>query len=248
MRAVILAAGRGRRLGAATADRPKCMVPLAGRPLIDWQRAALHGAGVDEVAIVRGYRAGAIAAPGAVFIDNPRWAETNMVASLLCAGDWLSGDGGVVSYGDLVYGADAVRRLVEAGEDIAITYDAAWLGLWSRRFDDPLDDAETFRLAADGAVAEIGARPASLDDVEGQYMGILGVSAAGWRTVAGFLDAEPPDAVDRMDVTTLLARMIAAGVRVGAVRVAGGWAEIDSERDLAVAERLVAEGALAGPD
>jgi L-glutamine-phosphate cytidylyltransferase len=57
MRALILAAGRGSRLGHLGADRPKCLVKLAGKPLIERQIAALRRGGVDEIGIVRGYRA-----------------------------------------------------------------------------------------------------------------------------------------------------------------------------------------------
>ena len=62
MRAVILAAGRGSRLGHLGSDRPKCLVQLEGRPLIERQIAALRRGGADEIAVVRGYRA--------VFLDG----------------------------------------------------------------------------------------------------------------------------------------------------------------------------------
>ena len=87
-------AGRGSRLGSLTDDRPKCMVELGGRPLIDWQVSALRAAGVTEVAVVRGYLGHRIIAPGASFY-NPRWAQSNMVASLYCAQPWI-GSGPVI--------------------------------------------------------------------------------------------------------------------------------------------------------
>ncbi len=56
MRGLILAAGRGSRMVAATADRPKGLVELGGTALLDWQLAALRGAGIQEIGLVRGYR------------------------------------------------------------------------------------------------------------------------------------------------------------------------------------------------
>ena len=64
MRAIILAAGRGSRLGHLGNDRPKCFVELEGKPLIERQIAALRRGGADEIGVVRGYRAEMIDFPG----------------------------------------------------------------------------------------------------------------------------------------------------------------------------------------
>ncbi|PYK48280.1 MAG: nucleotidyl transferase, partial [Verrucomicrobia bacterium] len=57
MRALILAAGRGSRMGDLGDDRPKCLIELQGRPLIERQITALRRSGVEEIGVVRGYRA-----------------------------------------------------------------------------------------------------------------------------------------------------------------------------------------------
>src|SRR5437899_3286230 len=66
MRAIILAAGRGKRLGPLGDGRPKCLVELSGKPLIERQVAALRGGGVSEIGIVRGYRADGLARDRAI--------------------------------------------------------------------------------------------------------------------------------------------------------------------------------------
>jgi len=57
MRALILAAGRGSRMGQLGDERPKCLVEFDGKPLIARQLAALRGGGAQAVGVVRGYRA-----------------------------------------------------------------------------------------------------------------------------------------------------------------------------------------------
>ncbi|MFZ9450262.1 MAG: NTP transferase domain-containing protein, partial [Alphaproteobacteria bacterium] len=64
MRAIILAAGRGSRMRQLTDERPKCLVPLRGRPLLEWQLEALRGAGIREIGIVTGYRREMLASRG----------------------------------------------------------------------------------------------------------------------------------------------------------------------------------------
>ena len=238
-RAIILAAGRGSRMGTATADRPKCLNTVDGRPLLDWQLAALREAGLTQLAVVRGYRADLLQPPGCTLFDNPRWAETNMVSTLRCADAWLSAGPCLVSYADILYHADHIRRLAQAPGDIAITYDRLWLPLWQARFPNPLADAETFRCRPDGALLEIGQRPSSLTQVEGQYMGLLKITAAGWAGIRGLIESLPPAEQDRLDMTSLLSRLLQTGFRIETVPVDGRWCEVDSESDRRLYEEKI---------
>lgn len=248
MKGVILAAGRGSRLGTLTDDRPKCLVPLAGRPLLEWQRDALAAGGVGETAIVVGYRADLLSRQGLPTFSATRWAQTNMVVSLCAAAPWLRTEPCVVSYGDIVFEPAAVRALVATGGELAITYDPRWHDLWSRRFGDPLDDAERFALAEDGSVARIGGRASTVAEIEGQYMGLLRFTPASWAAVESILASLSAGRRDRLDMTGLLQLLIDSGQRVEAVPYRGGWGEIDHESDLAVCESLVARRLLRQPD
>lgn len=234
MRAIVLAAGRGSRMRALTGDRPKCLVEVGGRPLIEWQMEALHGAGIPEIALVKGYRADTLERYTGYF--NARWGETNMVRSLECASEWLREGPCIVSYSDILYPVETVRALAAQPGEIALTYDRKWLEQWSRRFEDPLSDAETFRVDARGRVVEIGNRPRTLDDVQGQYMGLLKFRPAGWRQVEANLAKLDAAAHDRLDMTSLLRGLIAGGAAVEGVPVDGRFFEVDSDADLAHAE------------
>ncbi|MFZ5427690.1 MAG: NTP transferase domain-containing protein [Thermodesulfobacteriota bacterium] len=115
--AVILAAGRGSRMEELTRLKPKCLLELAGKPLLEWQLAALRAAGASGVTVVTGYRGEMIAGYGMNTVENPRWSETNMVSSLLCAAPLLESRECVVTYSDIVYGPSAVRALLGCGAD-----------------------------------------------------------------------------------------------------------------------------------
>lgn len=246
MKGIVLAAGRGSRMSVLTEEKPKCLVELAGKPLLFWQLEALSGAGADDLAVVCGYRREMIAelreaapAPFQV-LENPRWAETNMLSTLFCAADWAAGEACVVSYSDIVYPAEHVRALMAAPEPIAITYDSRWEELWRLRQEDPLNDAETFREEG-GRLLEIGDKPKSLEEVRGQYMGLIKISSDGWRVMAERRKALG-EALNRTDMTSFLRLLLGAGIPIGAVRVEGGWCEVDSERDLRAYGDALARG------
>lgn len=234
MKAIILAAGRGSRLGNLTDERPKCLVELRGRPLLHWQLDALAQAGISEVAIVRGYRGELLEGFSTRFFDNPDWSQTNMVSSLACAEPWLFSEPCIVSYSDIFYTASAVRSLMNSTAELAITYDPNWRALWEKRFENVLSDAETFRLHEDGSVADIGRKPQHLDEVQGQYMGLLRFTPASWTRVQRLRSRIEPAVRDRLDMTTTLRRLILEeGQRVDALPYTEGWGEVDSQDDLA---------------
>ncbi len=239
-RAVILAAGRGSRMREATADRPKCLVPLAGRPLLEWQIRALRGGGMEAVALVTGYLGGQLADRADRCFENPRWQETNMVQSLVCAGEWLQAAPCLVSYADIVYNAGTVRKLAAAEGDLVITFDPHWRELWEARFEDPLADAETFRRDAGGRLVEIGGRARSLEEIQGQYMGLLKFTPAGWRGVCDYLAVLSREQQDRLDMTALLAGLLRSGFPIDTVPVEDRWLEVDSEQDLELYEQQIA--------
>jgi choline kinase len=233
MKAILLAAGRGSRMKGLTEERPKCLVDVCGRPLIEWQLTAFRQAGIDEIAIVTGYRRDLLADRGLTEFHNPRWAETQMVSSLACAQAWLEAEPCIVSYSDILYDAEAVRSLARCRAALAVTYDPNWLEQWERRFGDPLVDAETFRLKPDHTLAEIGNKPASVQEVEGQYMGVLRFTPSGWSEVQRIRDALQPAVRDRMQMTGTLQKVIEEGrVPVEAVPYTGAWGEFDSEQDI----------------
>jgi choline kinase len=238
MKAIILAAGRGSRMGGLTDRQPKCLSVLAGQTLLDWQLDAVRGAGIEEIGIVRGYRSSQLELSGLHYFENVRWAESNMVVSLACASHWLRTDVCVVTYSDIVFPASIVRVLARAEGDIVITYDVNWKQLWQRRFADPLVDAETFRVDSNGRLLEIGRKPTAFSEIEGQYMGLLRFTPRGWSAVEEFLATLKPDVLDRLDMTTLIQKLIERGIAISAVPVTQPWYEVDSKSDLGLYEQL----------
>lgn len=235
MKAIILAAGRGSRMKELTDDQPKCLVTLHGKSLLDRQLDAIRDAGISEIGIVTGYKHELLGGRGLVTFYNTRWADTNMVSSLACAKEWLQSEPCIISYSDIFYSSEAVRLLMGSPSELAVTYDPNWLDLWSKRFGDPLVDAETFRLNAQGELVEIGNKPQSVKEVQGQYMGLLRFTPLAWVEVERIRALLPAEQQDSMHMTGTLQKVIDSGrIKVAAIPYEGVWGEIDSAEDLAV--------------
>jgi L-glutamine-phosphate cytidylyltransferase len=245
IRAIILAAGRGSRMGQLGGDSPKCLTEIEGKSLLMRQVAALRRGGVDQIGLVRGYLAEMIDFPGLSYFENRQWAETNMVMSLATAANWLRSAPVIVSYADIFYRSDVVRRLVAAPGQLVISYDRAWRSLWARRFSDPLTDAETFRIDAAGRLLEIGGKTTRIEDIEGQYMGLLKFTPPAWNAVESLLSAMEEPIRKRLDMTGLLRRLLAGNeISINTVGTDGHWGEIDQPDDLALYQRMIREGQL----
>jgi len=237
LKAIILAAGEGTRLRPYTLDRPKCLVEVDGRSLLDRQLAVLATEAIHPIVLIGGYRADMLKRPGIESRINPRYAESNMVWTLFCAEEDLEGDV-LVCYGDIVYSREILQAILKFKADIAVAIDLDWESYWRARNENPLDDAETLKLAADGRILEIGQKPKSLAEIEGQYMGLMKFSATGTQLLKKtFHDAESTGSLrgkplEKAYMTDLLQAMIDIGHRLDAVPVHGGWIEVDTVEDL----------------
>ncbi len=237
LKAIILAAGEGTRLRPYTLDRPKCLVEVDGMSLLDRQLAVLSTEVINPIILIGGYRVDMLKRPDVEIKINPRYAETNMVWTLFCAEDELEGDI-LLSYGDIVYSREILVTLLKSKADIAVAIDLEWESYWRARNEEPLDDAETLKIATDGRILEIGKKPRSLTEIEGQYMGLMKFSVRGIQQLKKtFHDAQNTDtlqgkSLEKAYMTDLLQEIIDSGNPVTSVPIHGGWVEVDTVSDL----------------
>ena len=238
MKAIVLAAGRGSRMEEGTESRPKCMTVLFGRTLLDQCVDSLTKAGFTpgDIGVVTGYKGEQVVIDGVHCFHNPDWENTNMFVSLTMAREWLVKHSCVVVYSDIIFCPSTIDALKHAKEDIAITYYTEFLKLWAMRFDDPLSDLETF-VVQDGRLTEIGSKPQEIEQVMGQYMGILKFTPTGWGMIEDSLKKPPPKPLNRLDMTTLLGHLLTEGYIVEAIPTSELWLECDSLNDVVLYER-----------
>lgn len=218
---------------------PKCLTELWNKTLLEWQLNAITKAGIEDIAIITGYRAEQIKKrkPELKYFHNERWAETNMVTTLLKADEWLKTSDCIVSYSDIVYTSKAIKSLITCKSDIAITYYTNFLELWKNRFDNPLDDIETFKIDANSDLIEIGNKANSLSEITGQYMGLLKFTPSGWLKISHILKSKSlPKSIEKIDMTGLLSYLLSLKVKIKTVAYEEIFLEVDNPDDLSLYE------------
>ncbi|MDP6982212.1 MAG: phosphocholine cytidylyltransferase family protein [Candidatus Latescibacteria bacterium] len=246
MKAIIIGAGRGSRLRALTEEVPKPYAPIGGRRILDWLLESLQDAGLDQIIFVGGYQYDLVRAdyPDLEFRHNPDWAQTNILASLMCAEDCMD-DGFVCTYADILYRPEVVRRALEHEAEAVLCVDTHWRTRYAHRSQHPEDDAE--KVTADGDRITRINRTIPSHEADGEYIGVARFSAQAsdqlrrtYHDVRERLGDEPWKAgapFPKAYLIHLYEEMLEAGHDFHMVTTDGQYMEVDTEEDFELANQ-----------
>jgi len=242
MKAIILAAGMGTRLGNYTKDLPKGMLNFAGKSLIERQIDVLRGEGINDISIVRGYMSNKINFSGIKYYMNKDFKNTNMVESLFKAEKELDGDV-LLCYADIIYEKKVIRKILSDDSDIGVVVDEKYLPYWKLRLERWRDDLESLVIGKEGNILELGDTDCSLDKAKTRYVGLIKFSKKGteflketyhenkkkyfnqdipWLRSASFKKAY---------MTCMLQALINKGYEVKPIKIQKCWMEFDTKED-----------------
>jgi choline kinase len=234
-RAIILAAGQGKRLLPLTEDRPKCLVELSGATLLGWQLMRLQAAGVEEAVVVTGFRADqveaevnrlALAMPVRLQF-NPFYTVSDNTASCWIVREAFDRDVLLLN-GDTLFGPGVAERLLEApAADITVTIDrkASY-------------DADDMKVLTDGG--RLRAIGKTIEAYDAESIGFLRFTPEGAAKFAAGVEhaLQKPEGLRRwyLSVIDELAR---SGVDVRVCSIEGlEWGEMDFPPDVENLTRL----------
>jgi choline kinase len=227
---------------------------VGGRSILHRQIDALHAAGADDLVIVRGYLGERIATPATLlprFVENPAWAENNILASLMYAAHELGG-GFLFSYSDIVFATEHARRVAASPGAVALVIDRRWRDAYEGRALHPVSEAELARVEdtpAGPRVTRVGKKLVAAEDAAGEFIGLARFSPEGaaaladvWRDALARGLETPFGAAATLRnayLSDALNALVERGVPLVPIFINGRWREIDTEEDLARAHALV---------
>lgn len=227
--AVILAAGRGSRLGGEVNGDPKCLIPFGDKALLDQQLSALEAVGIERIVLVVGHEAErvcSLAGDRCICVVNPRYDETNSLYSLWVARRHITGPFMLIN-SDVLAHPDIYRRVATSGGSM-LAYDAS-----------SGSEAEHMKVSFSTGKLRAISKTLVANEVDGENVGILHFDRkaaqllfdeADGIVASGDFKCWAPAALDR-----IADRVSMRGVNVSDLP----WTEIDFPEDLIVARETV---------
>ena len=242
MRAIILAAGSGLRLGQHTKDIPKALLDLNGKSILERQISLLREYGVNEIFVVTGYKREKYVLKDIEYIFNPRYSETEQLASMMAARTKIFDDV-LVIFGDILFDSQILQQILASNDDIAMAIDLNWEKSYNEGLcnSHPLDEPV---LINQKKVLRISYKQTDTmieNQTVGEFLGVIKLSANGSRTiikkyeelekshVGRFHDA---NSLEKAKLADILQELIDSKIEISFIAVNGKWCEIDTPKDL----------------
>jgi len=250
MKAIIVAAGPGKRLLPLTKDKPKCMLEVGGKTILQRVLNALRENGITDTVMVKGYKKDVINYPDIKYYYNTNYLENNILASLFYAEKEMK-DGFIFSYSDIIYHANIVQKLLQSKKDISLVVDTDWAQRYKGRTLHPTDEAELVVVKNDRIVKI--SKFMNPDLAHGEFIGLAKFTRKGaeilirnykrirtsqWCGFKEFHRFQDAVSIDKAYLTDMLQELSGRGYPIYNVDINGGWLEIDTSQDLQIARRI----------
>ena len=249
MKAIIIAAGVGKRMLPLTSALPKCMLDFAGKTLLTRHIETLKSCGIEDISLIKGYLGEKIIYPGLKYFYNDRFEHNNILNSLLYAESQITGDV-IISYSDIYYEKHVLERLIESRHDISIVVDSAWHLAYSARKTHPVSEAEKVAISTAGFVVDIGKNITLNGEQDGEFIGMMKLSEKGSKVFREAAATAKKDywgksfhearVFEEAYLTDMVQELVDNRIPVFCVSIQGGWKEIDTLEDYENAKKALA--------
>jgi choline kinase len=247
MRAIIIAAGRAKRMGYLSDNLPKCLLQVNGKTVLAHQIDALRVSEINDIVVIKGYKKDLIDYPGIRYRINANYMNNNILNSLFCAEEDIGGDV-LITYGDVLFKPSIVNKLFNTKGDFVIAVEDGWRSRYHEREAHPLSEAENVVMDSQRRLIEIGKILNDKDSANAEFIGMLKLSASGaqvlkkvFREVELKFSGKPFQRAvtfEQAYLTDMLQELADRDYVLPCVDAAGDWAEIDTPQDYQFAQKM----------
>jgi len=249
-KAVILAAGKDTNLFPLTEDIPKTMLDIKGKPILQRQIEMLRRVGIDDIAVVRGYKKHQINFPNLVYFDNDDYENTGILASLFFAREFMDRDT-IVLYGDILFEIKILKRLLEAQHHNILVVDRGWAKRYQESQENHPFPPELTILSDKGQGIEIKSAGEDVSDTfsTSEFIGLAKLSTKACSILRGlYQDVYCPDPykefhqakqIRTASFLDFIQELINLGERISALEIWRDWIEVDTFEDYRLAWKLI---------
>ena len=243
MKVIILAAGRGKRLGHYTKEIPKPLIDINGKSIIERQIELFKKNGITEIFVVRGYKKEKFCLEGITFIDNEDFANTNQLASLVLAQNRISGNA-LILYGDLLFEQSILDQILMSNSDISVTIDLKWK---EHCYENRNNQFPAMAEIENDKVVHISENKSLIrKKLCGEFFGFIKLSSEGSKILTDIIEKakhnkgkfHDSDSFVMGKIPDIIEEIIELGFVVKPIFVNGKWFEVDTILDLEKAKTM----------
>ena len=253
MKGIIIAAGKGARMGQLTENCPKCMLRFGRTSILEQNLRLMNYVGCDEVVVITGHAASALPDVGIRKVHNPEYEQNNVLHSLMMAREEFD-DELLITYSDIWVEQEVYEGLLSTRGEVVLVADTDWRAYYVGRDQHTADEAEKIYFDEDRRVISIGKHLSETPLEKGlavaEFPGLLKLSrdfapkfAASFESLNARIERNAPfQKASRWQnayLTDMLQQLIDDGFPLELAFIERGWAEFDTVQDL---ERVASIG------
>ena len=249
MKAIILSAGYGSRLGNFTKELPKSLVDINGKSIIKRQIETFRNNGIKDIIVIVGPNKDKFQLNDIEYVVDKNFHEHEQLGSLMVSNKHFQNDI-VISFGDVIVDDNIMKQVVESTYDIGIAIDLKWEKNYENRTKHPKSEAD-LALIRSNKLIKI---KKNLDSVEnhqlGEFLGIIKLSNIGSKKfldVFGKLNSSDEgkfhdaSSFQKAYLTDMIDELIQTNEDVNPIFIDGVWFEIDTIEDLENIRKKIVE-------
>ena len=246
MKAIILAAGSGKRISKDFPELPKALIQVNNNSIISRQISTFKKNGIDEIIVITGPFKEKFSMPDITCVYDQKFEEHDILGSLMEAREHIFGDV-IITYSDIIFEDLILKKILQTNLDIGIAVDLDWKKAYEDRKLHPISEAENVLFDNSRNILEIRKNIQNSNLETGEFLGITKLSNNGCKLLLKRYDEIRNDKCGRFYdtksltkayLTDMIQELIESKIEVKPILISGKWCEIDTIEDLKRAENM----------
>lgn len=246
MKAIIIAAGSGKRLGKISENLPKSLTNVNNKSILERQVESLKRSGISNIIVITGPNSEKFTFSQLKYTSDDDYEQHDILGSLMAAKNYINGDV-LVLYSDVLFEDKIIKTVLASTHDIGVAIDLNWEKAYQNRTMHPKSEAENVLLSENGDMLEIRKGIQGKEQSVGEFLGMVKLSPKGseiWnkryeeleKSHVGKFHHAP--SLKKAYITDMIQELIDSKIKVGPIFISGKWCEIDTPQDLERAKSL----------
>ena len=246
MKAIIIAAGSGKRISNDFAELPKALIQVNDISIISRQISLFKKNGIDEIIVISGPGKEKFTMTDVTYVNDQKFEEHDILGSLMEARDHIFGDV-IITYSDIIFEDLILKKILQTNLDIGIAVDLDWKKAYENRKSHAISEAENILFDNSRNILEIRKNIRNSNLEIGEFLGIIKLSNNGCKLLLKRYDEIRNDKCGRFYdtksltkayLTDMIQKLIESKIEVKPILISGKWCEIDTIEDLKRAENM----------